>query len=95
MSNPIVLFDANSNAKLAECLAEIATGTLWGISLGTTTKSSSYSTFFLVEATATRCENLIGACPEDIDDVMGEMDPLSFTAGDVIEKAWYLRGKIV
>ena len=94
MANSIVLFAANSNAKLEECLAEIATGTLWGVSLGTTSKSSSYSTFFLIDATATRCSNLIGACPEDVDDVMGESDPLSFTSGDVNDKAWWLRGKL-
>jgi len=75
-------------------VAEIDTGTLWGVSLGTTTKRSTYSDYVLVECTQTRSENLFEACPQSIDMDFLQSNPESFTESDQISKVWYLRGML-
>ena len=88
------IFDAGSNAKVTEAEEEIADGDLWGISLGTTTQSSSYSTWILISATPTRCRNLSGVAPEWVDQnsFLDEAD--SFSDGSLEAKLWYLRGML-
>jgi hypothetical protein len=43
--------------------AEADTGTLWGVSLGTTSSSIANGRFLVVEATPTRCANLARSAP--------------------------------
>ena len=60
-------------------IAEIDTGTLWGISLGTT---------------KTRSDNLFEACPESVDIDVCQGSPDSFTEAGLLQKSWYLRGML-
>ena len=73
----------------------VGTGTLWGISLGTTTKASTYSDYVLIDCTKTRAINLCNAAPEDMDIPILDNEPDSFTETTHMGKVWYLRGLIV
>lgn len=77
-----------------DVMDDVALGTLWGISLGTTTKASSYSDYVLIECTKTRAFNLCNAAPEDVDIPILNNEPDSFTEVDQEWKVWYLRGKL-
>ena len=88
----IILFETSS-ASGAESLAEDAkAGSLWGVSLGTTTKVSQFKNFALLELTQTRAFALTNAMPESIDMTVMDLDPPSFTATDASGKVWFLRG---
>ncbi len=75
-------------------VAEIDTGTLWGVSLGTTTKRSTYSDYVLIECTKTRSDDLFESCPETAEIDLCQSSPGSFTASDLISRAWFLRGML-
>jgi hypothetical protein len=75
-------------------VTDIDSGTLWGVSLGTTTKRSTYSDYVLVECTKTRSENLFEACPESVSMNFLQAAPESFTESDQVSKVWYLRGML-
>ena len=47
--------------------------------MGTTSKSASYSNYAVVEATATRVSNLLGAIPDDVSMEVHIHDVYSFT----------------
>ena len=88
----LILFETSSTHE-AEALAEEAkAGSLWGVSLGTTTKVSQYSNFALLELTQTRAFALTNAIPESVDMAVMDLDPPSFTASDTNGKVWFLRG---
>ena len=88
------IFDAGSNAKVDEVEAEIAGGDLWGVALGTTTKSSSHAPWLLISATPTRCRSLSDSAPEWVGANGSIDDTSSFSGGSLEEKTWYLRGKL-
>lgn len=72
----------------------VGAGTLWGVSLGTTTKASSYSDYVLIKCTKTRAFNLSNAAPDDVMTPFQDDEPPSFTEATSQEKAWWLRGKL-
>lgn len=90
----IILFEASSTSGAESLAAEANAGSLWGVSLGTTTKVSQYSNFALLELTQTRAFALTNAIPEDIELAVMDLDPVSFTGSDTNGKVWYLRGLI-
>lgn len=91
----LLLIEATSSATADDLMAQIAAGSLFGVSLGTTTKSSSYSNYILLEATATRCLNISeAALSEDVDVPRMDMGVVSFTDAGEDEKMWFLRGMI-
>jgi len=87
----IILLKTTTPAAL---IAEIDTGKLWGVSLGTTTKRSTYSDYVLIDCTETRSEKLSEAVPDSVDMDFLQAAPDSFTEAGLIEKAWFLRGKL-
>jgi hypothetical protein len=89
-----LIFDAGSSAKLTEVEGEIAEGDLWGVSLGTTTKSSSHSTWLLISATPPRCRSLFDAAPEWVRTIEALDGVAAFSDGSLEEKTWLLRGRI-
>ena len=89
-----ILINASKSSEANSLVSEVETGTLWGISLGTTTKSAANSSWVVVECTATRAFDLCNAAPEDSDIPVLDVDPPSFTDSDDKCKVWYLRGKI-
>ena len=90
----VILIIAGSSSAANSLVSEVETGTLWGISLGSTTKSAANSSWVGVECTATRAFDLCNAAPEDTDIPVLDLDPPSFTDSDDKCKVWYLRGKI-
>lgn len=93
----ILLFQCNTTSNASKIVSDVESGELFGVSMGTTSKASSYSRWALVECTDTR-GNSINDSEYDRDDFqlcLSESAPENFTNSDAMEKSWYLRGKLV
>lgn len=90
----IILFETASSAAADDIVAAVQAQSLWGVDMGTTSKATSYSNYAVVEATATRVSNLLGAMPENVGMEVHIHDIYSFTDASSEEKLWYLRGKL-
>ena len=90
----IILFETSSTQTADDVVTDVQAGNLWGVDMGTTSKSASYSNYVVVEATATRVSNLLGAIPDGVSMEVHVHDIYSFTDASSEEKLWYLRGKI-
>ena len=92
----IILINCSSTYGAQSVVADVEAGELWGVSLGTTSKVSSYSNYVLIECTNTRNLALLDNCPEggsfSVEYSISEPD--SFSEGGPIQKAWFLRGKL-
>lgn len=62
---PIIVITCPTEADANTAKSQAATGTLWGISLGTTTTVETKEATLGVQATETRCVNLLAAAPSD------------------------------
>ena len=90
----IILLETPSSSEAEDIVAAVQAQSLWGVDMGTTSKASSYSSYAVVEATATRVSNLFPAMPEDVSMEVHIHDIYSFTDASSEEKLWYLRGKL-
>mgnify|MGYP003135033545 CR=1 FL=1 len=90
----ICLFETKSTSAADDIVAAVDTGELWGVDMGTTSGSSSYSKYALVECTANRAIQITDVIPEDVSLSVIDDDVASFTNATANEKVWYLRGKI-
>ena len=90
----IILLETSSSAAAEDIVAAVQAQSLWGVDMGTTSKASSYSSYAVVEATATRVSNLFPAMPEDVSMEVHIHDVYSFTDASSEEKLWYLRGQL-
>ena len=90
----IILFEAASSAAADDIVAAVQAQSLWGVDMGTTSKASSYSTYALVECTATRASNLLCSIPDNVEFEMHVHDIYSFSDASSEEKLWYLRGQL-
>ena len=90
----VILFETASTSAAEDIVTAVEAQQLWGVDMGTTSKSSSYSNYAVVEATATRVSNLIAAMPEAVSMEVHIHDVYSFTDDSSEEKLWYLRGKL-
>jgi|TARA_R100000084_G_scaffold50485_1_gene21026 hypothetical protein len=90
----VILFETSSSAAADDIAAAVQAQQLWGVDMGTTSKSASYSNYVVVEATATRVSNLMAAIPDDVGMEVHIHDIYSFTDASSEEKLWYLRGKL-
>mgnify|MGYP003124866422 FL=1 len=90
----VILFETASTSAAEDIVTAVEAQQLWGVDMGTTSKSSSYSNYAVVEATATRVSNLIAAMPEAVSMEVHIHDVYSFTDASSEEKLWYLRGKL-
>ena len=89
----VILFETTSTQAADEIVAAVEASNLWGVDMGTTSKAAAYSTWVVVEATATRVSNLIGSIPEGVDMELHYHEIYSFTDASSAEKLWHLRGK--
>ena len=90
----LVLFETSSSSAADEIVAAVQAQSLWGINMGTTSKSASYSNYVVVETTSTRLDNIISAMPDNVDAVLTYHGTPSFTDSTDEQKAWYLRGQL-
>ena len=93
MSN--ITFICCSSASVAQGVVEdVQAGELWGVSMGTTSKATSYSNYALIDATQTRTLALLESVPNDgkFDIQSSELDIDSFTQSHGNQKLWFLRG---
>jgi hypothetical protein len=90
----IIFIEATGTASADEIVAAVQAGALWGVDMGTTSKSAAYSDRALVECTKTRADALVEACPEDLSVSLFDSAPCSFTSADDGCQVWYLRGKM-
>ena len=90
----LLLLEASSTANATAIKAEADTGTLYGVSLGTTTKSSTYSNLVLLELTQTRAFSLCEALPSGVISPSLDMNPDSFSAAGPDCQVWFLRGQL-
>ncbi len=90
----IILFETSSSTAADALVLEASQGALWGISLGTTTEAAAYSTFVMIKATYHRAMKLSDKAPAGVDLHILDLEPNSFTDAGLIEKAWFLRGKL-
>ena len=90
----LVLFETSSSSAADEIVAAVQAKNLWGVNMGTTSKSASYSKYVVVEATSTRVSDIISAMPDNVDNVLKYHDTPSFTDSTDEQKAWYLRGQL-
>jgi hypothetical protein len=92
----VILIDCSSTNGAQDVVEAVESGSLWGVSMGTTSKVSSYSHYALIECTNTRNLALMDNCPEDgsftIEYSMNEPD--SFGESGPTCKTWFLRGKL-
>tara|TARA_R100001082_G_scaffold26357_3_gene13100 strand:+ start:291 stop:593 length:303 start_codon:yes stop_codon:yes gene_type:complete len=97
MSSSITFILCSSSSVAQGVVDDVKAGELWGVNMGTTSKSSSYSNYALVEATETRTLALLESVPDDgkFDIQSSELDVDSFTESYGNEKLWFLRGKRV
>jgi hypothetical protein len=89
----VILFETTSTQAADEIVAAVEASNLWGVDMGTTSKAAAYSTWVVVEATATRVSNLLGSMPEGVDMELHHHEIHSFTDASSEEKLWHLRGK--
>ena len=75
----VILFETASTSAAEDIVTAVEAQQLWGVDMGTTSKSSSYSNYAVVEATATRVSNLIAAMPEAVSMEVHIHDVYSFT----------------
>jgi hypothetical protein len=90
----LLLLEASSTSGATAIKAEADTGTLYGVSLGTTTKSSTYSNLVLLELTQTRAFAVCEALPSGVISPLMDMSPDSFSAAGPDCQVWYLRGQL-
>ena len=90
----MIMFDAGSSAAADDIVEAVEAQRLWDVSMGTTSKASSYSSFVVIEATFNRVNDLLAAKPDDVVFEMHYHDICSFTEASSEEKLWYLRGKL-
>jgi hypothetical protein len=92
----IILINCGDASGVSDVETQVAAGALWDVDLGTTSKASSYSSYILIECTNTRNLALIDACPPDskFEIAYSINEPDAFTEASVIEKAWFLRGRL-
>lgn len=93
----MMMFQCNTASTASQIVTDVEAGSLFGVSMGTTSKASSYSSWALVECTETRGNSISNADfdREDIQLSISTTAPESFTDSDGMEKMWYLRGKLV
>jgi len=92
----VLLFHCNTTNTAASIVSDTEAGSLFSVDMGTTSKAASYSRWAIVECTQTRADAVVVGDfnPEDISVSASISEPESFTDGDVMEKMWYLRGKL-
>ena len=90
----LLLLEATSTSGATSIKADADTGTLYGVSLGTTTKSSTYSNLVLLELTQTRAFAICEALPADVESPMMDMNAVSFSSAEPNCQVWYLRGML-
>ena len=92
----VILINCSSASAAQEIVAAVEAGELWGVDMGTTSASASYSNYCLVECTKTRNYALIDAVPdsERFSIELSQTQPDSFTDAQIPSKMWYLRGSL-
>ena len=90
----LLLLEATSTSGATAIKAEADTGTLYGVNLGTTTKSSTYSNLVLLELTQTRAFAICEVLPDEVESPMMDMDAMSFSSAGPECQIWFLRGKL-
>ena len=90
----ICLFETNSTSAADDIVAAVEAGELWGVDMGSTSESSSYSKYALVECTANRALQITDVTPDGVSVASIQDEVSSFTDATGTEKVWYLRGKI-
>ena len=88
----ICLFETTGTSAADDIVAAVEAGELWGVNMGSTSKSSSYSNYALVECTANRALQITDSIPDDVLLCIVEDEVPSFTDAGTNEKAWYLLG---
>jgi hypothetical protein len=92
----IFLVECSSSSTAQQIVTDVEAGELWGVDMGTTSKTAAYSSFCLVECTETRYLTLLEA-EKDVDKydmTYGTTDPDSFTEAPTDWKVWFLRGRL-
>ena len=90
----ICLFETSSTSTADDIVEAVEAGELWGVDMGSTSKSSSYSNYALVECTANRALQITDVTPDEIFLACMQDEVSSFTGATANEKLWYLRGSI-
>ena len=60
---PMIVIECPSPADAIQAKAEADSGTLWGVSLGTTTTAQAKESTIGIQATQNRCVQLLAAAP--------------------------------
>ena len=88
----ILFMETTSTSAADEIVAAVQAQSLWGVDMGTTSSSSSYSDRALIDCTKTRANSLMESCPDGVEiSAYSESTP-SFTSADDLCQIWYLRG---
>ncbi len=90
----ICLFETSSTSAAEDIVSAVEAGELWGVDMGSTSKSSSYSNYALVECTANRALQITDVIPDGVFLASTQDEVPSFTDSDGSAKTWYLRGKL-
>ena len=91
--NQAMLVDMGSTSAATQVVTDVQAGTLWGVSMGTTSLAAAYGSRALVSATDARMEALIDAADEaEIEMVMTLTGINSFTTRPDSEQFWSLLG---
>ena len=62
---PMIVVECPNSSEANQAKSEAEGGTLWGVSLGTTTTAETKGASLGIQATHTRCVNLLAAAPSD------------------------------
>ena len=89
-----LILEANSTTAAAAIKADADTGALYGVDLGTTTKSATYSNLVLLELTQARAFALCEVLPAGVISPMMDFQPGSFTSAAPECQVWFLRARL-
>ena len=87
-----VLIKTGSTAAADQVVADALGGSLWGVSMGTTSQAASYGQYALVAATDTRMYALEDAAPEDAELALMISGVEAFTNRSDAAMFWSLMG---
>jgi hypothetical protein len=92
----LIAIQCSSSTSADQIVADVESGSLWGVDMGTTSKAVSYSNFVLIECAKSRNLKILDA-DRDLDkyELFYETtDPDSFKTARSDWKVWFLRGRL-
>jgi len=87
-----MLVQVTGSSAADQVVADVTAGSLWSVSMGTTSKAASYSDLVVVTATETRMAQLEDTAPEEVEILLIIKGVEAFSNRSDSAKFWSLLG---